>query len=101
MQFLFIYSCAYHYARAFENKRKLFFQNHNLSHNNRLPHNLNAGDDPSVLELDVEVLIDRVERATDGQIVLELHCHFLPHELLEVGEEIGRASCRERVSSPV
>jgi hypothetical protein len=28
-----------------------------------------------------------VERATDGQVVLELHCHFLPDELLEVGEE--------------
>lgn len=44
-------------------------------------------DDPGVLELDVEVLIDRVERAADGQVVLELHRHLLPHELLEVGEE--------------
>jgi hypothetical protein len=44
-------------------------------------------DNPSVLELDVEVLVDGVERAADGQVVLELHRHLLPHELLEVGEE--------------
>ena len=44
-------------------------------------------DDPSVLELDVEVLIHRVERAADGQVVLELDRNLLPDELLEVGEE--------------
>jgi hypothetical protein len=44
-------------------------------------------NDASVLKLDVEVLVDRVERPTDGQIVFKLHRHLLPHELLEVGEE--------------
>jgi len=43
----------------------------------------NAG----VLQLDVEVLVNRVERPADRQVILELHCHLLPHELLEVGEE--------------
>ena len=43
----------------------------------------NAG----VLQLDVEVLVNRVEHPADRQIILELHCHLLPHELLEVGEE--------------
>ena len=41
----------------------------------------------SVLELDVEVLVDRVECPANRQVVLELHRHLLPHELLEVGEE--------------
>ena len=45
VQFLFIYSCVYPYARAFEKKRNMFyFQNHNLSLNNRLPFNLYAGN---------------------------------------------------------
>jgi len=41
----------------------------------------------SVLELDVEVLVDRVECPANRQVVLKLHRHLLPHELLEVGEE--------------
>jgi flagellar biosynthesis/type III secretory pathway M-ring protein FliF/YscJ len=45
-------------------------------------------NDPSVLELDVEVLIDQLEHTTDGQIVLELQCHLIPHELRKVGEEL-------------
>jgi len=44
-------------------------------------------DNTGVLELDVEVLVNRVERPTYCQVILELHCHLLPHELLEVGEE--------------
>ena len=44
-------------------------------------------NNPSVLELDVEVLVDRVECPANRQVVLKLHRHLLPHELLEVGEE--------------
>ena len=44
-------------------------------------------DDASVLKLDIEVLVNRVECPADRQIVLKLHRHLLPHELLEVGEE--------------
>jgi hypothetical protein len=44
-------------------------------------------DYAGVLELDVEVLVNRVERPADRQVILELHCHLLPHQLLEVGEE--------------
>lgn len=44
-------------------------------------------DNPSVLELDVEVLVDGVERAPDGQIILQLHGDFSAHQVLEVGEE--------------
>jgi hypothetical protein len=44
-------------------------------------------DNTGVLKLDVEVLVNRVERPTYCQVILELHCDLLPHELLEVGEE--------------
>ena len=44
-------------------------------------------DDPSILELDIEVLIDRMEGSLDRQIILQLHRHLLPHQFLEVGEE--------------
>ena len=54
----------------------------------------NAG----VLQLDVEVLVNRVEHPADRQIILELHCHLLPHELLEVGEEQLQAQEGRRVN---
>ena len=44
-------------------------------------------DDASVFELDVEVLINRMQRPFDGQIVLQLHDYFPPHQILEVREE--------------
>lgn len=44
-------------------------------------------DDAGVLKLDVEVLIDGVEDASDGEIVLQLHRHLFAHQLLEVREE--------------
>lgn len=44
-------------------------------------------DDASVLELDVEVLINRVQSPSDGQIVLELNRDFSPNQILEVREE--------------
>lgn len=44
-------------------------------------------DDPGVLELDVQVLIDGVEDALDSQVILQLHRHLLPHQFLEVREE--------------
>lgn len=42
---------------------------------------------PSVLKLDVEILIDRVKSPSDCKIVLELHRHFSANQLLEVREE--------------
>lgn len=44
-------------------------------------------DNPSVFELNIEVLIDRVKRSSDCQIVLELHCHFPAHQVLEIRKE--------------
>ena len=44
-------------------------------------------DDPGVLELDVEVLIHGVKDPSNGEIVLQLHCHLFAHQLLEVREE--------------
>lgn len=44
-------------------------------------------DNPSVLELYIEVLIYRMEDSSDGEVVLQLHRHFLPHQLLEIREE--------------
>jgi hypothetical protein len=44
-------------------------------------------DNAGVFQLDVEVLVYRVERPADRQVILEFHRHLLPHELLEVGEE--------------
>ena len=43
--------------------------------------------DGDVLQLDVQVLVDGVERARDGEIILQLHRHLLPHECLEKRKE--------------
>ena len=48
---------------------------------------LGGVDDPDVGELDVEVLVDGVEGAGDGQVVLQLHGHVLADQRLEVGVE--------------
>jgi hypothetical protein len=40
-------------------------------------------EDVDVVQLDVEVLIDRVQDASDRQVVLELHHHLLAHQALE------------------
>lgn len=40
-----------------------------------------------IFQLYVEVLIDRMQRPPDCEIVLQFHGHLLPHQLLEVGEE--------------
>jgi hypothetical protein len=42
---------------------------------------------PSILQLNIEILIDREKSAPNRQIVLQLHCHLLSHQLLEVREE--------------
>ncbi len=34
-------------------------------------------------ELNVEVLVDRLERAANGDVILELHCYFLVHQSFE------------------
>lgn len=44
-------------------------------------------DNPSVFELDVEVLIHRVQCPSYRQIILQLHCHFSPHQILEIRKE--------------
>jgi hypothetical protein len=43
--------------------------------------------DGDVLQLDVEELVHRVQRAADGQVVLHLHRHLLAHQGLEEGAE--------------
>jgi hypothetical protein len=44
-------------------------------------------DDLDLLELDVEVLVDRVQRADERQVVLQLDHDLLPHKRLEEREE--------------
>ena len=40
-------------------------------------------DDADVVELDVEVLVDALERAADADVVLELDRHLVVDERLE------------------
>lgn len=40
-------------------------------------------DDRDLCKLEVEVLINRVKYATDGQVILELYNDFLAYERLE------------------
>jgi hypothetical protein len=40
-------------------------------------------DDLDVVQLDVEVLIDALERAPDLDVILELDCHLMVDERLE------------------
>ena len=55
---------------------------------------------PRVFELYVQVLIHRHERARDGEIVLQLHRHRLPHERLKVRvKQPARARVRDAPSS--
>lgn len=44
-------------------------------------------NNPSVLELDIEVLINGVKGSSDCQIILQLHCHFSSHQVLEIRKE--------------
>ena len=44
-------------------------------------------DNPSVLELDIEVLINGVKGSSDCQIILQLHRHFSSHQVLEIRKE--------------
>lgn len=43
-----------------------------------------------IVQLDIEVLIHRLECASDGDVVLELDCHFVVHQSLE--EAVGGIS---------
>lgn len=54
-------------------------------------------DDLDVVELDVEELVDALERATNGDVVLELDRHFMVDEGLEeaVGARGGKVSVDE------
>ena len=47
-------------------------------------------DDADVVQLDVEVLVDALERAADADIVLELDRHLMVDERLE--KAVGRVS---------
>ena len=42
-------------------------------------------DHTNVVEFDVEILIDRVQRSGYRQIILQLHSHLFSHQGLEVG----------------
>lgn len=44
-------------------------------------------DNPSILELDIEVLINGVKGSSDSQIVLQLHRHFSSHQVFEIRKE--------------
>jgi len=44
-------------------------------------------DNAGVLELDVEVLIDRVKSSSNCQIILQLYRHFFPYQILEIRKE--------------
>lgn len=44
-------------------------------------------DNPSVLKLDVEVLINGMQSPSDCKVILQLHRHFSSHQVLEVWEE--------------
>jgi hypothetical protein len=55
---------------------------------------LDLVDDLDVVELDVEVLVDALERATDLYVVLELDRYLVVYERLEEAEKQHCNHCR-------
>ena len=44
-------------------------------------------NNPSVLKLDIEVLINWVQSPSDCKVILQLHGYFSAHQVLEIREE--------------
>lgn len=62
---------------------------------------LDIVDDADVVELNVEILIDALERSADLDVILELNCDLVVDERLEEAVEMGGQSvpCAAREST--